>query len=209
MITLTFDPIYGTHNRPKLCIDLSTCARDQDCAGADKTFALKPVNGQANGMHMSGAPISREDARISVAYCAEQMKNEPNCSKQYIGVSVRNGQCWCAKKSGNCSNFIEVTSYLGHFFQWQGENEGMSEGEMKGAIEVGSAWRLISAGMCVCVCAYHCIYLCTHPFAKLLTILPIHVLNCLPFYPSISLVAYYFTQPSICLIAHYFIHPFT
>ena len=103
---------------------------DQDCAGADKAYALKPVNRQATGSRMPGVAISREDARIFAGYCAEQMQNEPGCSKHFIGVSVRNGQCWCAKKSGNCGDFMEVASSLGHFFQSRGENEGILKGEM-------------------------------------------------------------------------------
>ena len=61
-----------------------------DCVGAEKAYALAPVDGQANGvLIMPGVAISKEDARISVAYCAEQMKNEPDCSKKFIGVSIK------------------------------------------------------------------------------------------------------------------------
>ena len=118
-----------------------------DCVGAEKAYALAPVDGQANGMLiMPGVAISKEDARISVAYCAEQMKNEPDCSKKFIGVSMKDGQCWCAKENDNCDNFVSFTSFVGHFFKSRDGREKISEGEsekvFEGSLVVGLARRL-------------------------------------------------------------------
>ena len=118
-----------------------------DCVGAEKAYALAPVDGQANGMLiMPGVAISKEDARISVAYCAEQMKTEPDCSKRFVGVSMKDGQCWCAKKNDNCDNFVDFTSYMGYFFKSQERSENISEagGEeaVEGALVVRSDRRL-------------------------------------------------------------------
>ena len=117
------------------------------CAGAEKAYALAPVHDQTNDMqHLTGGSISKEDARISVAYCAEQMKTEPDCSKQFIGVSMKDGQCWCAKENDNCDNFVSFTSFAGHFFKSQEGSEEISEGEseqvFEGSLVVGSARRL-------------------------------------------------------------------
>ena len=121
------------------------------CAGAEKAYALAPVHGQANGMHMPGVAISKEDARVSVAYCAEQMKNEPDCSKQFIGVSMKDGQCWCAKENGNCDNLLVFTSFVAHFFQLQKGSEEVSEGKNEDIFErslvVASARRLSKKSM--------------------------------------------------------------
>ena len=127
-----------------------------DCAGVEKAYALSPVNGQANGMRMPGVAISKEDARISATYCADQMKNEPDCSKQFIGVSMKGGQCWCAKQNDKCDNFVSFTSFAGHFFKLQNGSEEILEGESEGVFEgsfvVGSDRRLSTA------CMYACMY---------------------------------------------------
>ena len=127
-----------------------------DCAGVKKAYALAPVHGQANGVHLPGVDISKEDARISVAYCAEQMKKEPDCSKQFIGVSMKDGQCWCAKENGNCENLLVFTSFVAHFFQLQEGSEDVSAGEnediFEGALVVSSARRLSTQ------CMYTCMY---------------------------------------------------
>ena len=117
------------------------------CAGAEKAYALAPVHDQTKGMqHLTGGSISKEDARISVAYCAEQMKTEPDCSKRFVGVSMKDGQCWCAKKNDNCDNFVDFTSYMGYFFKSQERSENISEagGEeaVEGALVVRSDRRL-------------------------------------------------------------------
>ena len=114
------------------------------CVGAEKAYALAPVHGKANGTRTPGVAISKEDARISVAYCAEQMKNETDCSKQFIGVSMKDGQCWCAKKNYNCENFVEFTIHHGHFFKLIEGSEETSEGggSNEGTIEVGLGRRL-------------------------------------------------------------------
>ena len=122
------------------------------CVGAEKAYALAPVNGQVNGMDMPGVAISKKDARISVAFCAERMQNEPNCSKQFVGVSKKNGQCWCAKANDNCEKFVKSTSYILHFLQMKaGSTEilnGGSEEGVEGAIEVGLHRKLSTACMC-------------------------------------------------------------
>ena len=114
---------------------------------------LAPVNGRANGMTMPGMGISKEDARISVAFCAERMKNERNCSKQLIGVSKKNGQCWCAKANDNCEKFVEFASHILYFFQMKKASEeilaGGSEEVFEGAIEVGLHRRLNTKCMCM------------------------------------------------------------
>ena len=123
------------------------------CVGAEEAYALAPVNGQANGMGMPGVTISKEGARVSVAYCAEKMKNELNCSKQFIGVSKKNGQCWCAKENDNCEKFFGFASSIVYFFQTkEGRKEildGGSEEGFEGAIEVGLHRRLSTACMCM------------------------------------------------------------
>ena len=130
------------------------------CVGAEKAYALAPVNGQSNGMDMPGVTISKDDARISVAFCAERMKNELNCSKQFIGVSKKDGQCWCAKESDNCDNFAGFTKYIGHFFQVKEgskkNSEGVSERVFEGAVAVDSARRLSTA--CTRVHAFICVF---------------------------------------------------
>ena len=125
------------------------------CVGAEKAYALAPVHGQSNGVAMPGVAISKGDARISVAFCAERMKNEPDCSKQFIGVSKKDGQCWCAKKNDDCENFVGFTSYIGYFFQTKEGSDNISEGGseqvFEGAIEVGSARRLSNPCMHACI----------------------------------------------------------
>ena len=106
------------------------------CAGAEKAYALAPVDGRANGMLiMPGVAINKQDARVSVAYCAVQMKTEPDCSKQFIGVSMKDGQCWCAKENDNCDNFVSFTSFVGHFFKSKDASEEISEGESEEVFE--------------------------------------------------------------------------
>ena len=80
---------------------------DNSCAGDTKAYALAPAaNGLPRGQQTeptgSAKAISKADARISVAYCAEQMKDATECSTEYIGVSNGNGHCWCAQAGGNC-----------------------------------------------------------------------------------------------------------
>ena len=132
-----------------------------DCAGVKKAYALAPVHGQANGVHVPGVDISKEDARISVAYCAEQMKKEPDCSKQFIGVSMKDGQCWCAKQNDKCDNFVGFTSFGAHFFKLQEGTEEISEEKnedvFEGSLVVGSARRLSKKCISFCLCTAPCI----------------------------------------------------
>ena len=91
---------------------------DSDC-GSTPAYAHAPVNGVATGgTSASGAALSSADARISVAYCAEQMKTAPACSTEFIGVKKSDGRCYCVKTSDSCSGDYEsfLTS-TGHFFQ--------------------------------------------------------------------------------------------
>ena len=84
-------------------------------------YARKPVDGKTpTGGVTPGDPISQADAMISVAWCADQMKDDKECSQQFIGVSHSNGHCWCAKKGGVCKNNYDIAHYLlhgGHFFE--------------------------------------------------------------------------------------------
>lgn len=67
--------------------------------------ALAPVYGKPTGSFDPGPAISKENARISVAWCVEQMKKIENlaeCSKQFVGVSGVNGACFCATYGGDC-----------------------------------------------------------------------------------------------------------
>ena len=99
-------------------------------------YARKPVDGKTpTGGVTPGDAISQADAMISVAWCADQMKDDNECSQQFIGVSHNNGHCWCAKKGG-CTvgdrNIINVAddnlkNYImagGHFFQFQPPGHG-------------------------------------------------------------------------------------
>ena len=83
-------------------------------------YAYKPLDGKTpTGGHTTGVAISQEDASISVAWCADQMKDDKECSQQFVGVANNNGHCWCAKKGGDCSNF-DIKTYIlsgGHFFE--------------------------------------------------------------------------------------------
>ena len=92
-----------------------------NCYSANpKPYALAPTNGAANGqLDDEAGDISSDDARISVAWCAEQMKNQPECSAQFIGVFPDNGHCWCAKTGGDCSTLSADLNKMkdGHFFQ--------------------------------------------------------------------------------------------
>ena len=121
------------------------------CVDAANAYTLSPAHGQSNGMRMPGVAIGKEDAHISATYCADQMKNEPDCSKQFIGVSMKGGQCWCAKQSDKCENFVSFTSFAGHFFKLQNGSEesleGESEGVLEGSLIVDSARRLSTACM--------------------------------------------------------------
>ena len=94
---------------------------DTGCSSLPKAYAYAPVNGAATGGISQLDPaveISNDDARISVAYCAEKMKDEPTCSTEFIGVSKSDGRCYCIKTSSSCSttyqNFLTSTGY---FFQ--------------------------------------------------------------------------------------------
>lgn len=90
------------------------------CVGANEAYALAPFNGQPTGSHSPSYLFTdKEDARISVAWCLEQMKNHDECSKQFIGVANSNGHCWCAKKGGDCYNDQTIGSLTsrGHFFE--------------------------------------------------------------------------------------------
>ena len=92
------------------------CGGKQFDLSGQGAYALAPVNGVANGrLGTPGIDMTREDARISVAYCAEQMKNDPSCSTQFIGVAPNNGTCWCAQSSGddnsNCAT-LEANYFL-------------------------------------------------------------------------------------------------
>ena len=108
-----------------------------DCVGADKAYALAPVDGQANGMRTPGMAISKEDARISVTYCAEKMRNERDCSKQFIGVSMKDGHCWCSLKNKNCDNFVNFAIFAAHFFK-----KVKQRSKVKKSLVVSSARRL-------------------------------------------------------------------
>ena len=70
-----------------------------DAAG-EGVYALAPVNGRATGdVGTAGPAITLEEARISVAWCAEQMKSDTTCSTHFIGVVKDDGQCYCAQSS--------------------------------------------------------------------------------------------------------------
>ena len=146
------------------------------CVGAPNAYALVPVHGQSNGTQMPGVAISKEDARISATYCADQMKNESDCSKQFIGVSMKGGQCWCAKQNDKCENFVSFTGFAGHFFKLQNGSEEISEGESEGVFEgslvIGSARRLSTA------CMYACTYKVTSVFVWSLSIACLGSLFC-------------------------------
>ena len=94
------------------------CGGKQFDLSGQGAYALAPVNGVANGrVGTEGASISLEDARISVAYCAEQMKNEPDCSPQFIGVVKNDGRCWCAQSSGTANTDCSTLETNNHFFE--------------------------------------------------------------------------------------------
>ena len=91
------------------------CWVGQDgCGGNTKAYARAPANGvpHGQGSEPTGTAeekaISKADARISVAWCAEQMKGASECSKEYIGVSKDNGHCWCAKAGGDCDSNANI-----------------------------------------------------------------------------------------------------
>ena len=71
------------------------------------TYALAPVNGIPTGSDSGGPSISKENARISVDYCLQQIRGtySSSCSTTlYIGVNKGNGDCFCAKAGGDCSS---------------------------------------------------------------------------------------------------------
>ena len=86
------------------------------CGGNTKAFTLPPANGLPQGQQTaptgSDTTISKADARISVAYCAEQMKDATECSTEYIGVADDTGHCWCAKEGGNCDTNANIKDRL-------------------------------------------------------------------------------------------------
>ena len=96
---------------------------DGNCGGSSTTaYALAPVGGYADGRTGSpGSTITREEARISVDYCAEKMMDSPECSTEFIGVAHTNGHCWCAKKGGACNVGTDIhdlgDTSKGYFFQ--------------------------------------------------------------------------------------------
>ena len=97
-------------------------------ADGQAMMAYKPLGGKTpNGGTQLGVAISQADASISVAWCAEQMKDDTACSLQFVGVAHNNGHCWCAKEGGDCKSNFEINKYFlagGHFFKLQtpGEN---------------------------------------------------------------------------------------
>ena len=103
------------------------CWFGQDgCGGNTKAYARAPADGVPHGQDSEPTgtaeekAISKADARISVAWCAEQMKGASDCSKEYIGVSKDNGHCWCAKAGTSCSgsDIDDVTDTVnGGFFR--------------------------------------------------------------------------------------------
>ena len=84
------------------------------CGGSNtKAFTLPPANGLPQGQQTTpDEAISKADARISVAYCAEQMKDATECSTEYIGVADDTGHCWCAKEGGNCDTNANIKDRL-------------------------------------------------------------------------------------------------
>ena len=85
------------------------------CGGSNtKAYALPPANGLPNGQltNAPSTPTSKADARISVAYCAEQMEGATECSTEYIGVADDTGHCWCAKEGGNCDTNTNIKDRL-------------------------------------------------------------------------------------------------
>ena len=86
---------------------------DNGCGGDTKAFALPPANGLPQGQQTTpDEAISKADARISVAYCAQQMKDAIECSTEYIGVADDTGHCWCAKEGGNCDTNTNIKDRL-------------------------------------------------------------------------------------------------
>ena len=78
-------------------------------------YALAPVNGRATGdVGTAGPALTLEQARISVAWCAEQMKSDTDCSTHFIGVVKADGQCYCAQSSDvdTACDTLETTTYL-------------------------------------------------------------------------------------------------
>ena len=77
-------------------------------------YALKPDADRQpkGGNFLEGTPIAVEDARISVAWCAEKMKNDNSCSTQFIGVAKGNGVCFCAASGGGECAQRKMEAYL-------------------------------------------------------------------------------------------------
>ena len=88
--------------------------------------------------------ISKEDDRISVAYCAEKMRNERDCSKQFIGVSMKDDHCWCSLKNKNCDNFVNFAIFAEHFFK-----KAKERSKAKKSLVVSSVRRLSTKCMYV------------------------------------------------------------
>ena len=61
-----------------------------------KGYAIAPISGKSSG---SSSSVTREDARISVAYCEKQVGDNA-CPA--IGVASNNGRCYCARAGGDC-----------------------------------------------------------------------------------------------------------
>ena len=89
--------------------------------GAPPAYALAPLgDGQARGQSgTAGSEISKEDARISATYCAEEVEKQNGCSTQFVGVDKVTGHCWCAKEGGDCTSNGDVQNLKGngHFFE--------------------------------------------------------------------------------------------
>ena len=135
--TFTVPPVYLTDS--KIWIDATPTATNMcdGCffgsgsgCGSTAAYAYAPVNGAATGgtTTATSPAITRDQARISVAYCAEQMKDEAACSTEFIGVSKSDGRCYCIKTSSSCTdayqNFLTST---GHFFQSKLETQSFGD----------------------------------------------------------------------------------
>ena len=86
------------------------------CGGNElaNAFAHAPVNGLPTGGSSSGGSISLEEARISVAWCAEQMTAD--CSTHFVGITKNTGQCHCAKSSSADTECASKET-ANHFFE--------------------------------------------------------------------------------------------
>ena len=86
------------------------------CGGNElaNAFAHAPVNGLPTGGSSSGGSISLEEARISVAWCAQQMTAD--CSTHFVGITKNTGQCHCAKSSSADTECASKET-ANHFFE--------------------------------------------------------------------------------------------